>query len=378
MGKHVVFVGGGHAHLTALLNTAEFIRKGHRVTLISPAPYHYYSGMGPGMLAQNYRPQDIRFHIKKMVEDRGAVYVNGRVTQVDPIQKSLSLDSGTAIGYDFVSFNIGSHVPRELSATSANNVFAVKPIENLIKAQKATRDLLHQGPPRVLVIGGGPAGLELSGNIWRLIQNHGQEARITLVCGRKLLFKFLPKVRRLALESLTRRGIEVLEDAFAQRLEPGGAVLADGRKIAADLILLAWGVRPPDLFRKSGLPVDQQDGLLVNDKLQSIQYPDIFGGGDCVSFKPRRLDKVGVYPVRQNPILYHNLMAAASGAMLQPFKPQSHYMLLFNLGDGRAIFCRRNWVWQGRLAFYLKDYIDQKFMRRFQVSGERQEEAKQL
>ena len=53
-----------------------------------------------------------------------------------------------------------------------------------------------------------------------------------------------------------------------------------------------------------------------------------------------------------------------------PFQPQNDYLLIFNLGDGRGIFRRKNWVWDGRLAFLLKDYIDRKFMRTFQLSGE--------
>ncbi len=47
MGKHLVFVGGGHAHLTALANVGDYIQLGHRVSLISPVTHHYYSGMGP-------------------------------------------------------------------------------------------------------------------------------------------------------------------------------------------------------------------------------------------------------------------------------------------------------------------------------------------
>ncbi|MBS1234899.1 MAG: hypothetical protein H6R43_615, partial [Nitrospirae bacterium] len=68
MKKHLVFVGGGHAHLTALLHLKDYVDCGHRVTLISPSDYHYYSGMGPGMLSGIYRPQEIRFHVKKLAE----------------------------------------------------------------------------------------------------------------------------------------------------------------------------------------------------------------------------------------------------------------------------------------------------------------------
>jgi hypothetical protein len=40
------------------------------------------------------------------------------------------------------------------------------------------------------------------------------------------------------------------------------------------------------------------------------------------------------------------------------------------MGNGRGIAWRKHFVWEGRLAFMLKDSIDRRFMRKFQVSGE--------
>ena len=66
MGKHLVIVGAGHAHLTVLKNLAEFKNSGHDVTVVNTSPLHYYSGMGPGMLSGIYRPEEIRFNVKKL------------------------------------------------------------------------------------------------------------------------------------------------------------------------------------------------------------------------------------------------------------------------------------------------------------------------
>jgi hypothetical protein len=63
-------------------------------------------------------------------------------------------------------------------------------------------------------------------------------------------------------------------------------------------------------------------------------------------------------------------LAALEGGVLQAFQPQDTYLLIYNLGNGTGIFYRGKWVMKGRLIFYLKDYIDRKFMRNFQVSGE--------
>ena len=104
-----------------------------------------------------------------------------------------------------------------------------------------------------------------------------------------------------------------------------------------------------------------------------MSYPEIFGGGDCISFQSHPLDRVGVHAVRQNPILYRNLLATLEGGRLQSFNPIDTYLLLFNLGDGRAIYWRKDRAWAGGLAFVFKNYLDKKFMRKFQVSGELRE-----
>jgi NADH dehydrogenase FAD-containing subunit len=112
--------------------------------------------------------------------------------------------------------------------------------------------------------------------------------------------------------------------------------------------------------------VGPDGGLLVNRYLQSTAFDNIFGGGDCICYQESPLDKVGVYAVRQNPVLFHNLVAALEGRELQAFDPGGDYLLIFNLGDGGGIFYKKPILFGGRLAFAIKDYIDRKFMRRFQ------------
>jgi hypothetical protein len=50
---------------------------------------------------------------------------------------------------------------------------------------------------------------------------------------------------------------------------------------------------------------------------------------------------------------------------LNPFVPQPEYLLILNLGNGRGLFWWKGWVREGRLWFWLKDYIDKKFMRKY-------------
>ncbi len=373
--KRLVLVGGGHAHLTALMNIPEYIKQGHSVTVVSPAVHHYYSGMGPGLLSKTYKPQEVRFNIKKMVEGRGAQFVLGSVTRILPEEKTILLDTETKVPYDVISFNTGSSVPYDLFSHNGSKVFAVKPIVNLLKAQKTVLDGLRSGRPRIAIIGGGPAGVELTGNIEKLVRDNSGSAKITLVAGSQLLANVADKAAELARKSLQARGVEVLERVKVVESRNSKLILSNGSIIDYDIVFSAMGVKPSRIFADSGLPVGKDGGLLVNQFLQSPKYPEMFGGGDCIFFEKEPLDKVGVYAVRQNPILRDNLTAALNGGELKAFEPQKIYMLIFNMGDGTGIFMRKNFVWQNRLMFKLKDYIDRKFMKEFQVSGELNEDT---
>lgn len=370
MSRHLVLVGGGHAHMTVMLNLADYISRGHRVTLVSPSPYHYYSGMGPGLLGGTYRPQQVRFHIRKLVEKRGARFVEDRVISIDAEKRRLRMASGGVLDYDIASFNTGSGVPLQVAGAQGEGVVPVKPIVNLLQARRQLLQNMGGKSQNLLVVGGGPAGVELAGNLWRLVSLAGGQGQITLLAGSRLLHRFPDRVRKLALKSLRERGIQVLEGGRASSVANGQAELNDGRILSYDLAFIAAGVEPSPIFRDSELPVGGDGGLLVNAQLQSIAHPELFGGGDCISLQGKPLAKVGVYAVRQNPILHANLLAALEERPLISFKPQSRYLLILNLGNHRGIMCKGNWAWEGRLPFLFKDFIDRRFMKTYQVSGE--------
>ena len=373
MAKHLVFVGGGHAHLTALAGLRDTVQAGHRVTLIGPSPYHYYSGMGPGLLSGVYRPAEARFHVKKMAEDRGATFIEDRVVLVDPGRRTLALGSGAEVRYDAVSFNTGSEVPMDLLDSTGADVFPVKPIENLLAARRKIREAGLGKRFRVIVVGGGSAAVEIAANLGHLGRDTGKIGGITLLSRSAVLGDFPEKARAPARGALARWGVETIEGVAVESIDNGGVRLEDGANLEGDMVFVAIGIRPSSLFRDSRLPTGKDGGLLVNDSLQCVDHPELFGGGDCVSLEGSPLARVGVYAVRQNRPLHRNLSEFLDGRPLQRFDPGGDYLTILNLGDRMGLFRRKGIVWSGRLAFHLKDYLDTRFMRKFQVSGELRE-----
>lgn len=125
------------------------------------------------------------------------------------------------------------------------------------------------------------------------------------------------------------------------------------------------GIKPSPIFTGSDLPVGPDGGLLVNKYLQSTRHDNVFGGGDCIFFESQPLAKVGVYAVRQNPVLYHNLMCRLEGRALKQFTPGGDYLRIYNLGDGDGLLAKWSLVFSGKFAFFIKDYIDRSFITKF-------------
>ncbi|WP_166174836.1 NAD(P)/FAD-dependent oxidoreductase [Rubrobacter tropicus] len=350
----IALAGGGHANLYTLRRTGELVGRGFDVVLIDPAEHLHYSGMETGVLSGSHEPGENRIDIRCLVERGGGRFVRGRVAEVLYRERALVLEDGLIVPYDAVSFCVGSGTP------ARDGAIPVKPIANL---ERVRETLLAPVPdaPRVLVVGGGAAGCEVAANVVGLLRG----GKMTLVEAEPDLLPTSPRAaRRVMLERLRGPGVEVVLGQNAN-LQPGAAVLRDGTKIEADLVLAATGVSPPGLFRRSRLATGDDGALWVNRHLQSPNDAGIFGGGDAVAFRGARLPQFGVFAVRQGPVLYHNLQAVLWDEPLRPYKPQNHYLYVLDLGDGTGLAIYGPLTWRGRLALRIKHHIDKRFVKEF-------------
>lgn len=366
--RQLVLIGGGHAHMVMLANLKKLVKRGVRVTVIQPSEYHYYSGMGPGMLGGSYLPNQIRFATRRIVEGQGGCFIRAKAASINSRRQVVALEEGKGeVPYDVLSCNAGSYVPKK-KIVHGDNVFAAKPIEGLLVAQQRVIRESRRRQIDVAVIGGGPSSVEIAGNVWQLGQRSGGfSPRIRLFAGHRLLARMPERLGTLARETLSGRGIEIIEKVYVKTIAQGQVELEDNRSFPADVFFAAVGVKPSPIFSRSDLPTGPDGGLLVNTYLQSTACANIFGGGDCICFQPQPLNKVGVYAVRENPVLFHNVQAALFGGALQPFHPGGAYLLIYNLGGGTGLLSKRSLVFRGRPAFWVKDWIDRRFIRKFQA-----------
>src|SRR5262249_50797294 len=144
-----------------------------------------------------------------------------------------------------------------------------------------------------------------------LVRRNGGRIDITLIARGDRLMRSWPEGAGAAVsESLRARGVAIRLGSPAARVDDGRVLTADGSAIAHDVLVAANGLVPSRLVGATGLPTNESGALAVDEHLRSIADPRVFGGGDCIALVGHSLPRVGVYGVRQAPILCHNLMAA--------------------------------------------------------------------
>lgn len=385
--KRIVLVGAGHTHIELALRSAEIVSDGHELVLINPYRMHPYSGMGPGLLSGTYSAADVLLPAARLVEEGGGRFIDDRVTGMDPQRRVLTLEDTGELSYDLVSFNLGSE---PFDVPGGADHFAVKPISNLAEARTAIeRRAMRQRSVRIAVIGGGPGGVELAGNSAHLLSRlQVAKPEIALYTGSGTLGGVSGERERFVEKRLLGSGVTIYR---GERRRPD--------ELDSDVVLLASGIRPPKVQEKLGLPLSADGGIRIDRYLRSVSFPQVFAVGDCATFEEHPLDRVGVFAVRMQPVLLENLKrSAAAGSSeepragnpgnagspehanppanggtagnsdngLIPFVGTHVYLAGFNLGFGHGLLYRGRWTLWGRPAFKLKNYLDRKFMARFQ------------
>ena len=363
--KTAVLLGAGHAHLQIIQSARRFNERGHRLVVVAPQHF-YYSGLATGVLGGEYEPALDRVDVAALAARCGAEFVEGRVVGLDRHARVLRLQDGGSVSYDALSINLGSEPP-PIAGDDAPSAYSVKPILRLFDLRHDLEADFSAGlAPRVVVAGGGATAAEIAANICGLAGRRGARVDITLAVAGAHLAQMPRGAARALLDKFGRRGIVVRKDFRVVRLAEGTAIGESGETLPFDRFVNATGLDPRSLPEGADLPVGEDGAMAVDRHLRSPADPRIHGGGDGVVVEGHALPRIGVYAIRQAPILLDNLLASLDGTPATAFRPQRRYLWIVNLGDGTALAMRGRLWWRGRLAFRLKDWIDRRFLKGLQ------------
>ena len=373
--RDIVLVGGGHSHVMVLHMFAMRPLPGVRLTLICTDTDTPYSGMLPGYIAGHYSFDEVHIDLRRLAGFAGARYYRDEVTGIDRAARKVICRQRPPLSYDALSINIGSTPQLDGVPGAADHVVPVKPIRRFNERWLALfeRVRCHAGTTTVAVVGAGAGGVELTLAMQYRLRNeliqrgrNPDELRFHLFSAEaQILPTHNARVRRAFAGVLAERGVMVHCNAEVSRVDAGRLQTQSGDILDADEIVWVTQAGGAPWLADTGLALDQSGFIRVSDTLQSETDPLIFAAGDCASMHGHRLEKAGVFAVRQGRPLAENLRSSVTGQPLQRYRPQSRWLALISTGDRHAVasrgalYARGDWVWRW------KDWIDRRFMRKF-------------
>lgn len=368
--RDLVLVGGGHSHVQVLRSLGMAPLPAARVTLLAREAHTPYSGMLPGLVAGRYQWADIHIDLAPLCRFAGARLIVGEATGLDLQRNALECAARPPIRFDLLSINcgaapeaLGADATRRTSDTEASAAAGVpiKPIGRFLPHWEHALRRARQGAKFVFV-GGGAGGVELALAARRALP---RGVRIELVAAQLLPDQGAWAQRRIAKE-LAKAGI-ALHRATAVASGDGLLSLDDGATLEFDQLFWATGVVAPPWIAGSALATDARGFVKVDAALRSISHPQVFAAGDIADLQGQARPKSGVIAVRAGPVLDANLRRVLDGQPLRRFRAQKRFLSLIGAGDGRALAFWFGLALGGRWAWRWKDWIDRRFMAKFQV-----------
>jgi len=373
--KDVVLVGAGHAHVTVLRAFGMKPVPGVRFTLISREVHTPYSGMLPGLVAGFYDFDEAHIDTAPLARFAGARLYQDEAIGLDLKGRRVVCRHRPPVPFDLLSLDIGSTPNTADTPGADDHAIPVKPIDGFLQRFETMkrRVLERNGRARIAVVGAGAGGVELLLSVERRLRSELTEAglpasdlSLCLITDTPDILPTFPERLRDRMRTILReRGIELAAGARVTRIEAGRLVLAGRAPIAADEILWTTQAAPARWLATTGLPLDENGFLKVDQSLQVAGRNGLFAAGDMISFPTRALPKSGVYAVRAGPVLADNIRRALLGRPLRRFRPQRDALYLVSTGRRHAFGTRNGLVVGGHWVWRWKDWIDRRFMDRF-------------
>lgn len=299
--KRVVILGGGFGGIAAArqLNSSEF-----SITLVDRQNHHLFQPLLYQVAACGLSASEISQPIRGILSQRkNTRVIMADILGIDLASKTVSLDNGS-IPYDILIVALGSktsyfaHPEWEKFAPGLKTAVDALTIRN--RVLQAFEDAETTADPArihrlmtVVVIGGGPTGVELAGAFAELTRSvlrrdfrriDPRKARILLLeAAPRILNLFSENLSRKALTQLQSLGVEVRTGVKVEDITQQGLRLDTGETIDAATVVWAAGVRASSIAESFGVPLDRGGRVAVDPDLSLPGHPHVFVIGDMAA-----------------------------------------------------------------------------------------------
>jgi len=270
----MVIVGGGMAGARAIVSLRANGWQG-AVTLITEETLLPYERppLSKAMLTDEPEPQPVFLLDESMLASLNATVIRGTAaTGIDRTDKAVLLADGRAIGYKKLLIATGAK-PRKLTIQGGELAYTLRDFADGDHLRKSLR-----ASTSAAIIGGGFIGLEVASSARKL------GSAVTLIEAQpRILMRGVPEeIARVVHARHAAAGVTMEIGTGLTGVETDGVILADGRKLKADIVIAGIGAAPEtSLAQQAGLAID--NGIACDAELRTSD-PDIYAAGDCCSF----------------------------------------------------------------------------------------------
>jgi NADH:ubiquinone reductase (H+-translocating) len=295
---HVVVVGAGFGGLSA---TDELSKEGFRVTLLDRFPYNTFQPLLYQVATGGLNPGDVTYSLRfYAARHEGVRFRCAEVIDIDHDQQEVVCDDGVRVGFDYLIIGNGittNHfgIPgaAEYTMSMYTRAEALRVRDTIFGSLEiiAGRADPNTSGFTVVIVGGGPTGVEMAGQLAELktmtIPSTYPElnpARVHVVLVEMtdhLLGPFDDALRKYALRELIKRGVDVRLNTAISEVEPDRVDFKDGSSMPVDLVIWAAGVSGDPDVREWGLPIGRAGRIEVNDDTRVVGEERIFAIGDA-------------------------------------------------------------------------------------------------
>jgi NADH:ubiquinone reductase (H+-translocating) len=329
----VVVVGAGFAGLTAVRTLA---RSRAGVTLIDRNPASTFQPLLYEVATAGLAESDISAPLRPFAWRHRARFRRGELAGLDQQAAEVELADGSRVGYDYLILAFGTSaayfgVPG--AAEHSYGLYTRQDARRLRCTLIAALEEMSAGPGlslSVVIVGGGPTGLELAGTLADL-RNIALKAaypdvrpariKVTLVeQGPVLLAPFAPKLRDYALRALCSRGVDVRLCTAIKEVRAGSVLLDGGSELASDVTVWAAGVAAPLVARTLGLPAGHGGRLQVGADLRVSGSDRIFAAGDLAIEPEHPAPQLAQPAIQQGRHAARQIERLLAGKPTEPFR----------------------------------------------------------
>ena len=306
----VLILGGGFAGIGA---AQKLEHANAEVVLVDRHDYHTFQPLlyqlATGLLETTAVGHSLRDLLSR--HENTALH-KAQVTAIDLDRRTVEFDEIAPISYDYLVFALGAEVNFFGTAGARDHAFpmytlphAVRLKDHLLERWEAVdRDpsLLADGALNVVVVGGGPTGVETAGALAELYRGDfakdypgvaPEDARVTLIeAGPELFGMFKPKLRDYAEEALTERGVEVRTGAAVASVTPTTVELKSGETLKAHTLVWGAGLQGNPLVQSLELALERGSRIGVGPDLTLPGRPEVFVVGDVAAITDAKTEQV--------------------------------------------------------------------------------------